>query len=185
MSVLEERTKFTYHDYLQLPDDRKRYQVIEGELHMVPAPSPHHQDILGKLFIFLRTFVKGEGLGKVYQAPCDVVLSNEDIVQPDIFFISKEREHIITERNIQGAPELIVEILSSSTAKLDKSLKTRLYEEFGVKEYWLVDPEKEEIEVLSLEERGYESLGVFGKEGFLKSSLFTQLGLNLAEIFSP
>lgn len=97
VSVLKEKVRFTYEDYLLLPDDGKRYQIIEGVLYMVPAPAPWHQDIARKLVILLNEFVERYKLGRVFFAPCDVILSEEDIVQPDIFFISKEREHIITE----------------------------------------------------------------------------------------
>ena len=150
MSISKGKIKFTYEDYLRLPDDGKRYQVIEGEVYMVPALTPYHQDILGRLFVLLRTFVEEHRLGKVYCAPCDVILSQEDVVQPDIFFICKEREDIITKKNIQGAPDLVVEVLSQFTAKLDRTLKTGLYERFGVKGYWLVDPDQKQIEVLAL-----------------------------------
>ena len=87
MSIFKEKIKFTYEDYLRLPDDGKRYQVVEGEVHMVPAPTPYHQDSLGRLYVLLRSFIELHRLGKVYCAPCDVILSQEDIVQPDIFFI--------------------------------------------------------------------------------------------------
>ena len=140
---------------------------------MVPAPAPWHQDIARKLVILLNEFVEKHKLGRVYFAPCDVILSGEDIVQPDIFFISKEREHIITERNIQGAPGLAIEILSHSTAKLDKMAKLKLYERSGIKEYWLVDQDREEIEVLTLKDRSYESMGVFGIEQSFESALLT------------
>jgi Uma2 family endonuclease len=183
MGVLEEKIRFTYEDYLSLPDDGKRYQVIEGEIYMVPAPAPYHQDIVGKLFVLLRTFVEERGLGRVYFAPCDVVLSEGDIVQPDIFIISKEREHIITERNIQGPPDLVIEILSPLTAKLDKMLKKKIYERFGVEEYWLVDPEGEEIEVLTLKRGSYESMGVFGIEQSFESCLLEGLRISLEELF--
>lgn len=185
MSVLEKKIRYTYEDYLSLPDDGKRYQVIEGEIYMVPAPAPWHQDITRKLVILLNEFVERHKLGKVYFALCDVVLSEEDIIQPDIFFISKEREHIITEQNFQGAPDLIIEIISPFTAKLDKSLKMKLYERFGVKEYWLVDPDGEEIEVLTLKGEGYESIGVFGIEHgqSFESPLLKGFMISLDEIF--
>lgn len=115
--------------------------------------------------------------------PCDVILSEGDIVQPDIFFIFKEREHIITERNIQGASNLVVEILPRFTAKLDKTLKTGLYERFGVKEYWLVDPEQKQIEVLALRGQGYESLGIYRIAQCLGSPILKGLKVDLREVF--
>ena len=183
MSILKEKIKFTYDDYLRLPDDGKRYQVIEGEVHMVPAPTPYHQNSLIKLLFLLRMFVEEHRLGEVYCAPCDVILSQEDVVQPDIFFISKERGHIITEKNIQGAPDLVIEILSSSTAKLDRALKTKLYEKFRIKEYWLVDLEGKEIEILFLKGKNYGSLGVYGITQSLESPLLKGFRLDLKDIF--
>jgi Uncharacterized protein conserved in cyanobacteria len=183
MSISKEKIKFTYEDYLRLPDDGKRYQVIEGEVYMVPAPIPYHQDTSRKLMVLLNNFVEKQKLGKVYYAPCDVILSEENIVQPDIFFISQEREYIITEKNIQGAPDLVVEILSPFTAKLDKTLKTGLYERFGVKEYWLVDPDQKQIEVLVLKGERYESLGGYGIGQSLESPILKGLKVDLREVF--
>ena len=183
MSISKEKIKFTYEDYLRLPDDGKRYQVIEGEVYMVPAPTPYHQEILGKLLMSLDNFIEKHKLGKVYCAPCDVILSEVDIVQPDIFFISKEREDIITEKNIQGAPDFVVEIFSPFTAKLDRTLKTGLYERFGVKEYWLVDLAQKQIEVLFLRGEGYESLGIYRINQSLESPLLKGLKVDLREVF--
>jgi Uma2 family endonuclease len=176
VSVLEEKIRFTYEDYLSLPNDGKRYQVVEGEIYMVPAPAPYHQDIVGNLFVLLRTFVEERWLGRVYFAPCDVILSEEDIVPPDILFILKEREHIITKRNIRGAPDLVIEIVSPFTAKFDKTAKMKLYEKFGVKEYWLVDPDAKKIEVLTRNNGSYESEGVFGIEQSWDSPLLKGYG---------
>ena len=183
VSVLREKVRYTYEDYLLLPEDGKRYQIIEGEIYLVPAPAPWHQDIARKLVILLNEFVERYKLGRVFFAPCDVILSEEDIVQPDIFFISKEREHIITEMNIQGVPDLVIEILSPSTAKLDKTVKMKLYERSGIKEYWLVDPDREEIEVLTLKDSSYESMGVFGIEQSFESALLKGLRVSLDMIF--
>lgn len=184
MSVLKERIKFTYEDYLHLPDDGKRYQIIEGELFVVPAPSPYHQDTSRKLLLLIADFIRKHELGKVYYALCDVILSHEDVVQPDIFFIFHGREHIITDKNIQGAPDLVIEILSAHTAKLDKIQKRKLYQRFKVSEYWLVDPERKEIEVLVLKEGNYDSLGVFGGEDCFESSLLKGLKVYLKSIFT-
>ena len=183
VSVLKEKVRFTYEDYVSLPDDGKRYQVIEGDIYMVPAPAPGHQDIARRLVILLNEFVERHKLGRVYFAPCDVILSEEDIVQPDIFFISSEREHIIIERNIQGAPDLVIEILSHFTAKLDRTAKLKLYERSGVKEYWLVDPDREEMEVLTLKRGSYESMGVFEIGQSFESGLLKGLKVRLKEIF--
>ncbi len=180
MKATKKEIKFTYEDYVKFPDDRKVYQIIEGELYMVPAPIPYHQDISGNLEFILRSYVRSKNLGKVFYAPCDIVLSKENVVQPDIFFISKEREHIITEKNIQGAPDLVVEILSPRTEEIDRKLKVKLYEKYGVKEYWLVDPERKEFEVLVLGEEGYQVFGVFSQSF---TSPLLGLEVDLGEVF--
>ena len=144
--------RFTYQDYLLLPED-KRYEIIEGELIMVPAPISHHQDVSKSLFLRLNNYVESENLGKVYYAPIDVVLSNENIVQPDILFIFKQRLSIITEKNIQGAPDLVIEIISPLTREKDSLLKRKIYGKFGVKEFWLVNMEKKMLKCLLLKRK--------------------------------
>lgn len=174
--------KFTYQDYLLLSED-KRYEIIEGELFMVPAPIPYHQDIFRSLFRVLTDYAQSKNLGKVYSAPIDVVLSDENIVQPDILFISKQRLSIITEKNIQGAPDLVVEILSPGTAEKDKILKRKLYAKFGVKEFWLVDGKKKKIEVLSLQEEDLKRWGVYTGEETLFSFLWQDIRIPINEVF--
>lgn len=112
-----------------------------------------------------------------------MVLSEYNIVQPDILFVSKERSNIITEKNIQGAPDLVVEILSRSRKHIDKKLKSRLYARSGVMEYWIVDPDKETIEVFTLKAEGYKSDGIYGRKDKLKSNLLKGLSINVNEVF--
>lgn len=135
MSNLKSTVKFTYEDYLLLPKD-KRYELIKGEIYMVPSPTPVHQWESKRRFLALDDHVSEHTLGEVYYAPLDVVLSEEDVVQPDLLYISKERSHILTEKNIQGAPDLVVEILSPGTAERDRTLKRKLYARHGVLECW-------------------------------------------------
>jgi len=120
----------------------------------------------------------------VRYAPLDVVLSVENLLQPDILFICKERLDIITDKNIQGAPDLVIEILSSATAERDRGLKKKLYAKFGVREYWLVDPDKETIEVLTLAEEGFESIKAYQGGEILQCPLLKGIPLNITEIFS-
>jgi Uma2 family endonuclease len=174
--------KFTYQDYLHLPEDR-RYEIIEGELFMVPAPELYHQDISRNLEFILWEFVKKRELGKIYYAPTDVVLSPEDVVQPDILFIEKGRLGIVKEKNIQGAPDLIIEILSPSLRYRDRVHKKKLYQRHGVKEYWIVDPVKKQIEQMCLEESGYRTLGVYGLEDLLESPTLKGIKVKLKEVF--
>ena len=177
------RTKLTYEDYRNTPDD-ERYELIDGELIMSPSPREAHQYADVELGATLHTFVKLRNLGRVYHAPFDVVLSDADVVQPDLLFVSRERLHIITENNIQGAPDLAVEILSPSTSARDRGYKRDLYAKHGVKEYWQVDTDAKRITVLSLNPDGnYDVVAVYGVGQTLSSPLLPGFALNLDEIF--
>jgi Uma2 family endonuclease len=177
-----EKKKYTYEDYLDAPED-KRYELIQGELLMTPAPAPRHQKILGSLYTELRNFVVKDALGDVLLAPCDVHLDNENVVQPDILFIAKDRLDIIGEKNIQGAPDLVVEIISESTAYRDLVQKKCLYAQHGVKEYWVVVPEEKMIEVYVLRETLYGLHKTFRKGDSLDSPTFPDLRISLANVF--
>ena len=180
-SVLER--KHTYEDYLKTPDET-RYELIEGGLIMTPAPIPKHQRISGMLEFELKSFVRENDLGEVFYAPIDVYLDNKNVFQPDILFISKERLNIIGEKNIEGPPCLVIEILSESTAYRDLVLKKRLYAKFGVKEYWIVDPGEELVEVYTLKENNiYALLNTYIKEDTLSSSYLQGLKIDLRGIF--
>ena len=183
MSSPNTKIKFTYRDYKGLPESEvKRYELLEGELVMVPSPNTYHQRISGNLEFLLRDFVEKNKLGEVFDAPLDVHLG-EDVAQPDILFVSKERSRIITEEEIRGAPDLVIEIFSPTTAERDRTYKETLYAREGVREYWMVDPEKKTVEVMTLGKAGFESCGTYGKMDTLKSPIFPTLGIKLFEIF--
>jgi len=177
------RHDLTYDDYLTLPDDGMRYEIIEGDLFMTPARVPKHQKISGRIFRRLEEFIRKNDLGDVFYAPCDVVFSPRDVVQPDILYISRQRSHLITEKNIQGAPDLIVEITSPNTEAVDKGRKKALYQRWGVKEYWIVDMIKEEIEVWNLQAGVYQLHGHYTRNDVVKSSLLKGLKVSVTEIF--
>jgi Uma2 family endonuclease len=139
--------KLTYEDYLGLPEDGKRHEIIDGEHYVSPVPVLRHQIILANLLGHLAPLVHERHLGRVLLAPLDVVLSETDVVQPDILFVSTHHLDRLTEANLQGAPDLAVEILSDSTRRTDEITKRRLYERHGVAEYWVVDPVLESIKV--------------------------------------
>ena len=182
--TLRTAIKFTYTDYKNLPEsETARYELLGGDLVMVPSPNEYHQRISGNLQFLLRSFVRERGLGIVYHAPFDVVLSPENVVQPDILFIAAERAHIITEDNVQGAPDLVIEILSPATAGRDRTYKRTLYARYGVGEYWLVDPVGRRIEVLTLGERGFERAAEYGGDEVLHSPLLPGLEIDLREVF--
>ena len=175
-------TKLTYEDYLKTSDD-ERYELLDGELITMPAPSIAHQHVAVKLATRLDTFVEDKDLGVVYSAPTDVVLSETHVVQPDLMFISSERADIVTSANIQGAPDLIVEIRSDSTAERDENLKRKLYAEYGVKEYWLADPDARTITILLLGADGYTEGSTYTEGQTLPSSTLDGFSAHLDEIF--
>lgn len=177
-----EKKKYTYADYLKTPDDQ-RYELIEGDLIMTPLPVTRHQRISRKILIALDKYVTENDLGEVFDAPLDVFLDNENIVQPDILFISKERLDIIGEKNIQGAPDIVIEIISESTAYRDLVQKKKLYARFGVKEYWIVIPEESSIEVYTLKDNAFALHKSYGKDDTLQSLLLQKLKIELEKIF--
>jgi len=150
---------FTYEDYKTLSASTdERHELIDGDLYMVPAPTVAHQVISKNIALRLEQHVGITACGRMLYAPLDVVLGEGDersVVQPDILFISNERAGIVTEDEIIGAPDLVVEILSPGTAKRDQGLKKALYARSLVREYWIVDPRLKSIEVFSLGPRGY------------------------------
>ena len=183
MVTTQLRTKLTYQDYLNTPDD-ERYELINGELIMSPSPREAHQYADVEIGATLHTFVKLHNLGRVYHAPFDVVLSDTDVVQSDLLFVSRERLRIITADNIQGAPDLAVEILSPSTSARDRGYKRDLYAKHGVKEYWQVDTDAKRITVLHLNAYGdYDVAAVYGAGQTLTSPLLPGFALNMDEIF--
>jgi Uma2 family endonuclease len=175
--------QLTYEDYLNFPPGHPRIEILEGEMHMVPAPSTVHQHVLLNLVWALRDFVIANDLGEVFVAPCDVVLSPTNVVQPDLFFISSARSHIITEQNIQDAPDLVVEIVSPSSEAIDRQTKRRVYARHGVGEYWIVDPAAQTIEVLTPGETGYQTAGTYSVGEELHSPILPGLAIPPASIF--
>ncbi len=184
MIDIKPKIKLTYEDYRETSDD-ERYELLDGELSMVPTPNIAHQSVQAALGSQLYTFVKERDLGQVFFSPTDVALSDTDIVQPDLLFVSREREHILTRANIRGAPDLIVEIRSDSTAERDGTLKRALYAEHGVQEYWLADPEAMTITVLLLDEDGFAEVATYQKGQTLTSPTLPGFSVNLDELFQP
>lgn len=178
----EAEIKFTYRDWLQLPEDGQRYEIIEGELFVTPAPATKHQRISAGIEWFLYAFAVRHNL-IVLDAPIGVKLSSYSTVQPDIVVISKERQSIIEEQVVAGAPDLIIEITSPRTAKVDRTRKKELYARYGVKEYWIVDAKGETVDVFTLVGREYELYRTFGREDILRSRLFGKLRIPLDRVF--
>jgi len=177
------RIRFTYRDYCLLPEE-KRYELIEGELLMTPAPGTQHQTVLQRLFKVVETFVTAQDLGRVWFAPLDVILSDEDVVQPDLLYVATARLGIVTERGLRGAPDLAVEVLSQATRERDPVVKRKLYAKYGVKEYWLVDPDGRTVEVLTLGQEGYETFRVFPEGTAVESPLLPGFRAEVGPLFA-
>ena len=181
--IVNEALKFNYSDYLLLADNEKRYEILEGELLMSPSPNAMHQIVLLNLATILKLFVEKNDLGKIFIAPLDVVLSKFDVVQPDITFISKQRYHIVKSTHLEGAPDLVVEIISPGSAKRDRIIKRKIYALHGVKEYWLVHPEKEQVQVLRREKGDFQRMADLNREDVLTTPMLSGLEIPLVNIF--
>jgi len=174
--------RFNYQDYLQLPEDH-RYEIVNGDPYRLSASTPYHQKVSRNIGFQLHQYVTEKDLGETLKAPCDVLLFETDVVQPDILFISKDHLSIIKETNIQGAPDLVVEILSPASEKRDRGAKHKLYARAGVTEYWIVDPTAKTVEVFSLGETGYQRINLFNHADILCSPLIPGLSMSLSDVF--
>ena len=151
MEANRKRTRWTYAEYARLPSEGStRYEVIDGEVVVTPAPSRSHQRIATDLITLLNAWVKQKGTGQVFAAPFDVLLGEDDFMEPDLLFVRKDRLQILTDRGCEGPPDLIIEIISPSTAARDRGIKRDRYRLFGVAEYWIVDPDARAIQVWDL-----------------------------------
>jgi Uma2 family endonuclease len=172
--------KLTYADYKTWPDN-ERWEIINGEAYaMTPAPSLNHQKILGNLHLKVAGFFLGKACS-AFIAPTDVVLDETNVVQPDLLVVCDKNK--MTGANIQGAPDLVVEVLSPSTSLKDKREKKALYERFGVREYLLVSPEDALVERYSLVDGKYTISDILNWDEKLRLSAFPELEINLWEIF--
>ena len=176
------KVKFTVADYLETPEG-VRCQLLDGELILAAAPADKHQKIILHLATRLDQFVRSRNLGIIRFAPSDVVLSDHDVVQPDLLFVSHDRAAIRTPANLQGAPDLAVEVLSPGTEGYDRGYKRELYARHGVREYWLVDPDLETIEVLTPGNGGFIRYALYGGRDTLTSPLLPGLAMALAAVF--
>jgi Uma2 family endonuclease len=145
----------TYDDYARIPDDGNRHEIIHGAHYMNPAPIPYHQALSRHIQFQLYSALELSGLGEVINAPIDVQFSERDVVQPDVVVVLKDNS-IITRTKINGVPDLMVEILSPSTSNNDLGLKKHLYEDNGVPEYWIVDPDEKVIQEYTLVDGAYQ-----------------------------
>ncbi len=159
------KRRLEYSDYAAIPPDGKRYEILRGDLSVTPAPSPQHQRISRRLLVRFEEYFHARSVGEVFYAPIDVILSPEDVVQPDMIVVADPEQ--ISQRGIEGPPLLVVEILSPSTREYDRSVKARRYAELGVRHYWLVDPEARQIECHRLTSGAFRRVVAAEGEGTL------------------
>jgi Uma2 family endonuclease len=174
--------RFLASDIWDAPDNDRRYEVIDGELHVSPPPDWMHQEQLSNLDFFVKNWVKTHHLGRIVNAPVGVVLDDENGLEPDLLFISHARAHIIHRRGVFGAPDLVVEVLSPSTEARDRGLKLRRYAASGVTHYWILDTEGPRIEERVLEDDGYRLVCTAGPGEVFRPTLFPGLEIPLDEI---
>jgi len=176
--------QWTREDWERLPDDAWRYEVIGGVLHTAPPPRTRHQRILAALFGHLWSYIEQNQLGEVIPAPCAVQLPNQPLpVQPDILFVRAERIAIIGEMEVQGPPDLVVEVLSPSNWLYDRREKFTLYQEAGVPEFWIVDPDLRTVEVFVLRGGVYAALGRWEIAQEARSETLTGFVISVAAVF--
>ena len=181
--ALTQPIMLTADDYRAMPETGPRYQLIEGELIMSPAPNRYHQDISRNLEFLLLKYLEKRPIGKLYHPPFDVYLTQFNVFQPDILFVTKERLSILTEAGAEGAPTLVIEILSPRTAILDKEAKRKVYAREGVEELWILDPTTKTLAVFRLQNDPAEPEAVYGLRQTFGSQCFPGLKLRVREIF--
>ncbi len=182
------RVKLTYDDFVLFPDDEKRHEIIDGEHYVTPSPNEKHQRISMELAITIGNWLRAHPIGRIYAAPFDTVLSNFDVVEPDLLYISNERmSEILTAEHVRGAPDIVVEIGSPGTRQRDETIKRRLYERSGVIEYWVIDPEIEVVRIYRRESEGFGRAIELAREAgdAISTPLLPGLTLPLAEFFAP
>ena len=174
--------RLTYEDLCRLPDNGKRHEIMDGELFVTPGPRRSHQKVVTNLSYFLTDYAKRTAHGEIFVAPFDVVFSRFDVVEPDVLYISESRLGILTEKNVQGAPDLVVEVLSESTAEVDRTTKLKLYARHGVEEYWIIDPDNCSAEVYRRTDAGLDLAQNLKRSDALTSPLLPGFSLPLQKL---
>ena len=187
MSAATPRIPYTYADYCTLPEDMaRRYELLQGELIKVPAPTLRHQQVSRNLEFIFHRYLQTHEAGEIFDAPVDLVLGQgaaREVTQPDLVVVSHARRDILKRDGIEGAPDLVVEILSPGTATRDRGYKLTLYARSAVPEYWIVDPDLQTVEVFSLSEQGYLCSARHAHDDVIVMPQFPGLMIPLAEVF--
>jgi Uma2 family endonuclease len=166
MGAERTRTRWTYAEFARLPSEGgTRYEVIDDELYVTPAPGTRHQRIVTDLVVHLGAFVRSHGLGELFVSPFDVLFAEGDYMEPDLVFVRRDRVGLLSDRGVEGAPDLVVEVLSPSTAGRDRGIKLDRYRLFGVPEYWIIDAESRTVDIWKLAEGADEPVTLSATEG--------------------
>jgi Uma2 family endonuclease len=164
MEANRDRTRWTWAEFSRLPSEGGvRHEVVDDQLVVTPAPGRRHQKIVSALLARLYAFVEEHRLGEVYVGPIDVVFGDGDYLEPDLVFVGADRAHLLSDRGIEGPPDLVVEVASPSTAARDRGIKLDRYRHYGVREYWIVDADVGAVEVWRLA-RGAVAPEVLGRD---------------------
>ena len=174
---------WTYDDYVALPDDGHRYEIVNGVLVIAPAPSPDHQSIAVRIAYYVFAHVDLAGIGRLFTAPIDVDLGPKNLFQPDVVVVLNAHLDRVAAKKIIGAPDLVVEVASPSTAIYDRLTKYDAYARAGIAEYWIVKPNSRTVEVLVLEDGVYRSLGIFSGPATLPSQIVPDLPVHVEQFF--
>ncbi len=180
--------RLTYADFLLFPDDGNRHEIIDGVHYVTASPNPGHQELVGRLYLAIGNHLSTRRhLGRVFLSPLDVVMSDHDVVEPDLLFVAGDQQGILTEANVQGSPALLVEVLSPSTRRRDEGIKRRLFDRAGVREYWLVDPKARRVRVFRrCEDGALKEAAVLGcdSEATLTTPLIADFALSIDALFA-
>jgi Uma2 family endonuclease len=174
----------TAEDYGALPDDGEQYELIAGEIIMVPPPTTFHQDILSFFMERLGPLVRPRGLGKIFVSPINVYATENDVYQPDLLFVRRDRLGIVKMYGVHGAPDFVVEILSPSNAYYDLRQKKTIYEQIGVREYWIVDPMERSIDCFQNSPTGFTVLESGKRSGKICSSEIPEFCVEVEAVFA-
>ena len=183
MIVRPHAPPLTVAEYKNLPETGPRYQLIEGDLHMAPAPNRFHQDISRNLEVVLANYLSGNPIGVLYDAPFDVYLSEIDVFQPDLLIVLNENRGILTDAGAEGAPDFVIEVLSAKTRQLDLVHKKRVYARMGIKELWIIDPDPKDVAVYRFDQDVTNPLAKLSGQDEVSSPLLPGLKIALHDIF--
>jgi Uma2 family endonuclease len=185
MKTASGAVKLTYDDFVHFPNDGKRHELIDGEHYVTPSPRLKHQAIVGNLYLAIGSWLESHPVGRLFLSPLDVVISEFDVVEPDLLFVSAARVDILTVENVRGTPDLVIEVGSRGTRKRDETIKKQLYQRAGVLEYWIVDPEIAVVRVYRREGLSFLRAVELSREhaDVLRSPVFPGLDLPLERVF--